>query len=232
MNPLILLMMLWTLSGPSHAAWSWNSLWLTPDQLAQQLMKKGQYSSAKTLFTNPAWQATAAFRAQDYTKASELFGQLNTADGFYNQGNALAHSGAYEQAIQAYDQSLALRPQDADTLHNRKIIQALIKKPEQKQEQDGKQEQNQKEQKQEQNQEQEQNKSDQDNSERNRPSQPQQNEQKPDPDVQEKTPQQTKTTANGEDNQHWLNLIPDDPGGLLREKFLRDHLRRLHGENV
>ena len=26
--------------------------------------------------------------------------------------------------------------------------------------------------------------------------------------------------------EQWLNLIPDDPGGLLREKFLRDHLRR------
>ncbi|MFI4919265.1 MAG: tetratricopeptide repeat protein [Legionellales bacterium] len=24
----------------------------------------------------------------------------------------------------------------------------------------------------------------------------------------------------------WLKLVPDDPGGLMREKFLRDHLRR------
>jgi Ca-activated chloride channel family protein len=29
--------------------------------------------------------------------------------------------------------------------------------------------------------------------------------------------------------QQWLKLIPDDPGGLLREKFLRDHIRRQHG---
>lgn len=27
-------------------------------------------------------------------------------------------------------------------------------------------------------------------------------------------------------NEQWLRLIPDDPGGLMREKFLRDHLRR------
>ncbi len=26
--------------------------------------------------------------------------------------------------------------------------------------------------------------------------------------------------------EQWLRLIPDDPGGLMREKFLRDHLRR------
>ena len=35
----------------------------------------------------------------------------------------------------------------------------------------------------------------------------------------EKTPQQQSTDQ-------WLNTIPDDPGGLLREKFLRDYLRR------
>ncbi|MBA2650335.1 MAG: tetratricopeptide repeat protein [Legionella sp.] len=29
--------------------------------------------------------------------------------------------------------------------------------------------------------------------------------------------------------QQWLQLIPDDPGGLMREKFLRDHLRRQRG---
>ncbi|HHF0526846.1 TPA: tetratricopeptide repeat protein, partial [Legionella anisa] len=29
--------------------------------------------------------------------------------------------------------------------------------------------------------------------------------------------------------EQWLRLIPDDPGGLMREKFLRDHLRRERG---
>ncbi|KTC76981.1 tetratricopeptide repeat protein [Legionella brunensis] len=29
--------------------------------------------------------------------------------------------------------------------------------------------------------------------------------------------------------EQWLRLIPDDPGGLLREKFLRDHIRRQGG---
>lgn len=35
---------------------------------------------------------------------------------------------------------------------------------------------------------------------------------------QEKEAQQAKN--------QWLRLVPDDPGGLLREKFIRDHLRR------
>ncbi len=29
--------------------------------------------------------------------------------------------------------------------------------------------------------------------------------------------------------EQWLRLIPDDPGGLMKEKFLRDHLRRQGG---
>jgi Ca-activated chloride channel family protein len=26
--------------------------------------------------------------------------------------------------------------------------------------------------------------------------------------------------------EQWLRSVPDDPGGLLREKFRREHLRR------
>ena len=32
-----------------------------------------------------------------------------------------------------------------------------------------------------------------------------------------------------QEKEHWLKLIPDDPAGLLRDKFLRDHLRREEG---
>jgi len=31
---------------------------------------------------------------------------------------------------------------------------------------------------------------------------------------------------NQQASQQMLRSIPDDPGGLLRQKFLRDHLRR------
>ena len=30
-------------------------------------------------------------------------------------------------------------------------------------------------------------------------------------------------------DEQWLRLVPDDPGGLMRSKFLRDHLRRHQG---
>tara|TARA_R110002126_G_scaffold110918_2_gene248598 strand:+ start:131753 stop:132592 length:840 start_codon:yes stop_codon:yes gene_type:complete len=35
------------------------------------------------------------------------------------------------------------------------------------------------------------------------------------------------TDADQQAKDQWLRLIPDDPGGLLREKFWRDHMKRL-----
>ena len=35
------------------------------------------------------------------------------------------------------------------------------------------------------------------------------------------------TDADKQAKEQWLRLIPDDPGGLLREKFWRDHMKRL-----
>lgn len=35
------------------------------------------------------------------------------------------------------------------------------------------------------------------------------------------------TDADKQAKEQWLHLIPDDPGGLLKEKFWRDHMKRL-----
>ncbi|KTC92118.1 TPR repeat containing protein [Legionella cincinnatiensis] len=48
------------------------------------------------------------------------------------------------------------------------------------------------------------------------------------------TPQNSEAQSEAEREkqqakEQWLRLIPDDPAGLMREKFLRDHLRRERG---
>ncbi|MDF1827940.1 MAG: tetratricopeptide repeat protein [Legionellaceae bacterium] len=51
----------------------------------------------------------------------------------------------------------------------------------------------------------------------------------------ESSPQQAKASATDAEQQakeQWLRLIPDDPGGLLREKFWRDHMKRLQQRHV
>ena len=91
-------------------AFNWRDLWFTPDQQGRNLVENGQFAKAKEIFERPDWAATAAYKSGDYEHSAGLFKELNTDQGYYNQGNALAHMGQYEQAIKAYDKALTLNP--------------------------------------------------------------------------------------------------------------------------
>ncbi|HCJ4395791.1 TPA: tetratricopeptide repeat protein [Legionella pneumophila] len=256
-------------------AFSWSDLWFTPNQQAQHLMEKGQFAKAKDLFERNDWAASAAYRAGDYEQAAKLFNELKTEQGYYNQGNALAHLGKYEEAIRAYDKALAFNPNNQDALYNRKLISELLKKDKEKkksQNQQDKDQQNKDQQNQDQQNQDKQNKNqqnqdqqnqdkqnknqqnqdqqNQDKQNKNQQNQGQQNQDKQNKDQQNRD-QQNKAQQNKDQNkkndkqegeiqsesnqekqlakEQWLRLIPDDPGGLMREKFLRDHLRRERG---
>nr|MBA3537529.1 tetratricopeptide repeat protein [Tatlockia sp.] len=281
-------------------AFSWADLWFTKNQQAQKLMNKGQFKEAEKIFQQPDWRATAAYRAGEYKQSAKQFQGLQNESGFYNQGNALAHSGNYEQAIKAYNAALALNPNNKDALDNRKILQDLLKKknkqPDQSQKNKDqqnkeKQDQNQKDkdqqnkekqgqnkqdkekqdkEKQGQNQQdkdkqdkekQNQNQQDKDKQDKEKQGQNQQDKDKQDKNKQDKDKQGQNQQEKDQQNKHqqgqnqqekgqqdkapakaadkktpeelekqqakeqWLRLIPDDPAGLMREKFLRDHLR-------
>lgn len=45
----------------------------------------------------------------------------------------------------------------------------------------------------------------------------------------DKALKETQVKASQEASERWLQLIPDEPGELLQQKFLRDHLRRSGG---
>ncbi|WP_131782520.1 tetratricopeptide repeat protein [Legionella gresilensis] len=269
-------------------AFTWQDLWSTKDQQGERLMQQGQFKKAQTTFNEPAWRASAAYRAGDYQKASQAFGNLQTEQGYYNQGNALAHLGKYEDAIQAYNQALTLNPGNKDALYNRRLLEDLLKKQKEKQEnsernkeqqadnqQQNKNQQDKQGQQDKQQNQQNQNSADNQNKDKQN-QQPQlqqnqnsQNKQNPqDKQADSKTSENKQNQNTNDKNEHtkknkqetteqnkqdskeyarantkqspqeqekeqakeqWLRLIPDDPGGLLREKFLRDYIRRQHG---
>ncbi|MBA2651554.1 MAG: tetratricopeptide repeat protein [Tatlockia sp.] len=239
-------------------AFSWTDLWSTKNQQAQVLMQKGKYKEAEFTFQHPQWRAAATYRAGDYKKAARRFQALQNERGFYNQGNALARMGKYDQAIKAYDAALAINSKNQDALYNRKLLQDLLKKNQNQQDKEqqnkNSQEQNQQDKNQQNKDQQGQNQ--QDNNQQNKdqqgqnqqdknqpskdqPSKDQPSKDQPDPPKQDKmakegakavdksqTPEEVEKQLAKE---QWLRLIPDDPAGLMREKFLRDHLRREEG---
>src|SRR3990167_3873901 len=109
-------------------SFSWQDLWMTADQQAQQLMQQGKFRQAEKRFRQSDWQAVAAYRSGQYEKSATLFSSLNSGQGDYNQGNALARAGHYQDAIKAYDKALHVNPSDKDAQYNRKLVADLLKK--------------------------------------------------------------------------------------------------------
>ena len=96
------------------------SLWISNDANAHRLLPQAPAKAAE-LFDDPEWKATAHYRAGNYFEAAKRFGELNTATGDYNQGNAFVQMQNYESAINSYQQALEKDPDHADAQHNLQI---------------------------------------------------------------------------------------------------------------
>lgn len=119
---------------PSYAL-SWNDLWLRPDQQGQRLLQADQAKEAATRFEDPQWQGEALYRAGDYPAAAARFAQDDSAIGHYNRGNALAKSNELEAALDAYEQALERQPELPQALQNKALVEQLLRQQQQSQEQ-------------------------------------------------------------------------------------------------
>ncbi|HET7923438.1 MAG TPA: tetratricopeptide repeat protein [Rhodanobacteraceae bacterium] len=300
--------------APRADAASLKDLWMRPDQQAAAALAEGDAKTAAGVARSPDWHGSASFRAGDFESAAKDYAEVENADGAYNQGNALAKLGKYEEALAAYDRALKLSPDMDDAKANKAAVEEWMKRqqkqdkpsPKQQSKQNGskdkqqngdkseqqsgeQQDQDSQDQSGQQNQDQQSeeqgggSKSDQDDGEKEQQSDSQQkssgDEQKqqssegtegstsepqsevepsqgkpssaqqqalskaidqqlaqggkPDKDgkpaaaVEEDDATQEKRQA----LDHLLQRVPDDPGGLLRRKFLLEHQRRMqHGD--
>jgi Ca-activated chloride channel homolog len=109
-----------------------RELWLTPDQRGRLAFDRGDYATAKTLFVDPMWRGTAAYRAYDFLAAAAAFQTVETPEGRFALGNAQAQNHAYQKAIEAYDEVLKAQPGNVAARTNRAIVLAALQKQEEK----------------------------------------------------------------------------------------------------
>ena len=92
----------------------------------QALYQKGEYLAAATVLTDPIWRGNALFRARHFAEAAEAYRQSDSAEGWYNLGNALANQQQLDEAITAYDEALAIEPKLEDARYNRDLIKQWL----------------------------------------------------------------------------------------------------------
>lgn len=250
---LLCLPLLWLAPIEQSHAFEWKDLWLTRDQQGQQAYDNGSAKTASELFQRGDWKGTAAFKTGDFDAAAEAFATGDNAVDHYNRGNSLARAGKLDDALEAYNEALKRNPDMEDAQVNREIVQALrdqIEEQQDQQEQDGDQQQDGNEQDQQsqngdQNQEQNSNGDDQEN-------QQDSGQRQSSEDAEEREQQDAAEAEAGEETdengdmdstavamdselsdeekqamEQWLRQIPDDPGGLLKRKFLYQYQQRV-----
>jgi Ca-activated chloride channel homolog len=95
--------------------------WFTADQRGDWLFRHGKFEQAAKIFSDPLRQGVALYRAGDFLAASKAFIRVRDAVGAFDRGDALLMHGAYDQAIAAFDQALALHPGWKDAEENRAL---------------------------------------------------------------------------------------------------------------
>lgn len=194
------LLCLLLLAGHAQAGDFWSDLWTTADQRGDRLLRQGQAAAAAKTYADPRRRAHAELLAGDYAAAARDYATYDDADAHYNRGIALAHLGRLPEALQAFDAALARAPGDRDARHNRDLVARQITSPPAV---GGP-------------------------GERERPA-PERGRDSLTSALAQGERGQAKPmdrTAADISREQWLRQIPDDPGGLLRRKFMIEHTLR------
>lgn len=247
------------LAPGSALALSWESLWLNDDQRGADAMQREDHATAAQTFDDPRWRAAAWYRAGEYQRAAEAWAGMDDTRAHYNRGNALARAGDLAAAVAAYETVLEREPGHADARHNLELLRELMEDRNQSDSSDSLQEQQDTGREQRAGDEQpeagEQSSGARQESQHDEqspaPSETREEQaaeqtdagqedepagaSSPTGEVPEQAESGTRDDAELPEEQaameQWLRRVPDDPGGLLRRKFLYQYQRREHVGN-
>ena len=219
-------------AGPAQASW-WDDLWQRPDQQAFHALQQGEPERAASLFRDPQWRGVANYRSDQFEDAERAFIADPSATGHYNRGNALARQGNIDQAIDAYDATLALLPEHEDAAFNKALLE---RQQQQQQQSDGDSQDDGRQGEQKQGSAQDDSSSGSPNADQSAATEPQPQDESDESRQSEEADQQlAEQDAQASEErdelddamEQWLRRVPDDPGGLLRRKFQYETNQRL-----
>jgi Ca-activated chloride channel family protein len=223
------------LPGEANAGW-WDDAWQRKDQQAWQALAEDDALKAASLASDPELSGEAWYRSGEYANSVEAWTKSESADAYYNRGNALAQLGEFDAALEAYDQALAIEPDMEDALYNREIVEQAKQQQQQQQQDQGDQGEKQDgESSQEQQGGDQAEQSEDEQGEEGESGEPGDEEQESEPSEgepgdqqgeQQTEPSEAWSEEDAQAMEQWLRRIPDDPGGLLRRKFRNEHQRR------
>lgn len=101
--------------------------WLTPDQQGRLYFQRGNHQQAARSFEKTEWKAIAFYKAGDFANAATLFQTIDSPEGRFYLGNALAKQEKLAPAIEAYQQALALKPVFPEATFNLDWVEGLLK---------------------------------------------------------------------------------------------------------
>jgi Ca-activated chloride channel homolog len=110
----------------SAAEWQFADAWLTLDQQGRVAYEHGDYAGAAQRFSDPMWRGVALYRAGRYDDAIDAFARVDTAESYFDQGNALAKLGKLSAAVAAYQEALKRKPDFSAAKANLDLVQKLI----------------------------------------------------------------------------------------------------------
>lgn len=107
-------------------AFEWDALWMTPDQRGLEALQGGDGERAANLFADPFWKGVALYRSGDLEGALKQFEEMKTAPAQYNRGNILVRQGRLNEALQAYEEALQLKPGYKDAQYNHDLVSEVL----------------------------------------------------------------------------------------------------------
>ena len=110
----------------------WSTLSQNKEQQADSALRNEDYEKAGELSSIPFRRGTAEYKQGKFEEALQNFKESTGADARYNEGNTLAQLKKYEDSIKSYDEALSLNPEMTDAKDNKKAIEELLKKQQEK----------------------------------------------------------------------------------------------------